>query len=173
MSFETGCRKADRERFCKDFQKCFKGLPAYSESLREHCLFMLGQAARILGEELVAAEEAAASRGPRVLREAKDYIEAHCRRCLPLREVAAAVGVSPAHLSRLFSRHQGGGFAAAVRRERLGHAASMLSEARAPVTEVAFAAGFQSLSQFNRSFKAHYGLTPRAYRRSRQLRPSA
>ncbi len=47
-----------------------------------------------------------------------------------------------------------------IREVRLDAAAAMLTHARAQVTEVAYACGFESLSYFSRSFKARFGHSP-------------
>jgi len=39
-----------------------------------------------------------------------------------------------------------------------------LSHSKQSITEIAFASGFQSISQFNRRFKATMGMSPRQYR---------
>jgi transcriptional regulator GlxA family with amidase domain len=46
---------------------------------------------------------------------------------------------------------------ARVRAER---AHTLLRETHQPVTEIAFACGFQSLSQFNRTFRTQFGQSP-------------
>ena len=47
-------------------------------------------------------------------------------------------------------------------------AAAILSESDRPVTQVAFAVGYESINAFNRQFKAVFGITPRQYRRQRR-----
>jgi len=51
---------------------------------------------------------------------------------------------------------------------RLATARQLLSEGAAPITEVAFASGFQSLSQFNRNFAKDEGRSPSEFRKSSQ-----
>ncbi len=81
-----------------------------------------------------------------------------------LTSVAAAVGLSPQHLSTLFHRSTGLRFTEYITRMRVEEACRRLSEDDSPVTEIAFAAGFQSLSRFNRAFRAVTGMSPRDYR---------
>jgi AraC family cel operon transcriptional repressor len=54
-----------------------------------------------------------------------------------------------------------------VTRVRLEHACKLLASTRRPVTDIAFDSGFQSVSQFHRSFRAIYGEKPLEYRRKR------
>ena len=50
-------------------------------------------------------------------------------------------------------------------RARLREAALRLAAERAPVLDIAFDCGFGDVSNFNRSFRAEFGISPRAYRR--------
>ncbi len=81
-----------------------------------------------------------------------------------LPSVAAAVGLTPQHLSTLFHRSTGIRFTEYISRVRVEEACRRLAGSDAPVTETAFAAGFQSLSRFNRAFRAVTGMNPREYR---------
>lgn len=51
---------------------------------------------------------------------------------------------------------------------RLNLALSHLEHSSMPITEIAYTTGFGSLSSFNRHFKAHYKISPRAYRGGKQ-----
>ena len=81
-----------------------------------------------------------------------------------LTDAAAACGLSPSHLSRLFHGSTGMTFQEYVSRFRLEKAGELLLATDLPVTRIAFEAGFQSISQFHRSFRKLYGMPPRAYR---------
>jgi AraC-like DNA-binding protein/ligand-binding sensor protein len=76
--------------------------------------------------------------------------------------VARRLAVSEGHLSRTFHRATGLRLVEYVARFRAERARAMLLEGGHQVTEVAFACGFQSLSQFNRVFRAQFGQSPRA-----------
>jgi len=80
-------------------------------------------------------------------------------------EVARRLGVSEGHLSRTFHHSTGLRFVEYVARFRAERARAMLQEGDQPVIDVAFACGFQSLSQFNRVFLARFGLRPGEVRR--------
>jgi AraC family transcriptional regulator len=51
-----------------------------------------------------------------------------------------------------------------ILRARLRGAAKRLAASEAPITEIAFDVGFEDLSNFIRSFRAEFGISPRAYR---------
>ncbi len=85
---------------------------------------------------------------------------------LDLTSLARRLGTNTAYLSRALNDGLGLGFADAINRLRVDHAAATL---RSPGTEdiltIAMAAGFGSKATFNRVFKSRYAMTPSAYRR--------
>jgi AraC-like DNA-binding protein len=82
-----------------------------------------------------------------------------------LAEAADCCGLSPSHLSRLFHQSTGLTFQEYVRRYRLERACELLTTTRQSITAIAFESGFQSVSQFHRSFKAVHGARPLEYRK--------
>ena len=95
---------------------------------------------------------------------ARRFIEQNSANELSLTTVAKAVNTSPTHFSEKFKSVTGINFVDYVARRRFGNACQLLQESDLPVSEIAFAVGFQSLSQFNRVFKKLSGKSPRAYR---------
>lgn len=87
---------------------------------------------------------------------------------LTLKEVADAVGLGRERLSRLFHASLGLTFSDYLNQVRLEKCCHLLRSSKLSVTDVAFASGFQSISQFNRRFKAAEGISPREYRRRHQ-----
>jgi AraC-like DNA-binding protein len=85
-------------------------------------------------------------------------------RILSLTEIANAVGVSPAHLSREFGKAFGVGLVAALELVRLGRAAIALQRSNLNVEEVSREVGFVSPYYFSRRFSAAYGQPPGRYR---------
>jgi AraC family L-rhamnose operon transcriptional activator RhaR len=85
-----------------------------------------------------------------------------------LNDLAAAVTVSPSHLSRMFQR--------AVGRPPMAHLAVLRAEAAATqllrtldsMSAIAAAVGWGDPNYFSRRFRAHFGMSPTAYRRSRR-----
>jgi AraC-like DNA-binding protein len=83
---------------------------------------------------------------------------------ISLTKVAQAVNISANHLSEKFKEVTGVNFVTYVARIRFENARGLLHDPDIRVSEVAFAAGFQSLSQFNRVFKKFSGQSPSDYR---------
>lgn len=78
---------------------------------------------------------------------------------------AALAGLSPAAFSRYFHKRMGRTFEAYVNEVRIGHAGRLLRESEKTVAEIAFACGFNNLSNFNRRFLQLKGAPPMKYRR--------
>jgi AraC family transcriptional regulator len=82
-----------------------------------------------------------------------------------LTELAAAVGVHPAHLARCFRREYGQTVGEYARALRLEWAAEQLALDDTSLAEIALHAGFADQSHFTRAFRRHAGVTPGRYRK--------
>ncbi|MFI6320531.1 DNA-3-methyladenine glycosylase 2 family protein [Nonomuraea sp. NPDC050556] len=74
--------------------------------------------------------------------------------------LARRLHITERHLHRLFVAELGVGPLAVARTKRLLLAKQLLTETALPVTDVAFAAGFGSVRQFNATMRETYGFTP-------------
>ncbi len=79
--------------------------------------------------------------------------------------LAAALGYTPRHVHRMLVDELGIGAQALARAQRAHTARLLLETTGTPVTDVAFAAGFASIRQFNDTVREVYALTPSALRR--------
>lgn len=86
--------------------------------------------------------------------------------------LAARLGIGERHLRRLFREHLGASPVAVAQTRRLHFAKKLIDETALPMTEVALAAGYQSVRRFNTSIREAYGLSPSALR-SAAPRPRA
>jgi AraC-like DNA-binding protein len=102
---------------------------------------------------------------------ARKFIEEHSGEELSLSKVAKAVNINPNHLSEKFKQVTGINFVNYIARTRFEKACRLLGEGDLRVSEIAFATGFQSLSQFNRVFKKLARKSPTAYRATRSRGP--
>jgi AraC family transcriptional regulator len=94
----------------------------------------------------------------------RDYLHAHFRQRLSLKEIAAAAGIHPVHLSRAFPSRHGLTLGEYVRALRVDYAARALMTTRRPIAEIAFDAGFASQAHLTRHFRIRMGVAPAAYR---------
>jgi AraC family transcriptional regulator of adaptative response / DNA-3-methyladenine glycosylase II len=79
--------------------------------------------------------------------------------------LAARLGIGDHHLRRLFLRHVGATPLTVARTRRAHFARRLVDETGLPMTQVAFAAGFRSLRQFNQVLRETFGAAPSALRR--------
>lgn len=82
-----------------------------------------------------------------------------------IEDLAESLGVSARQLRRSVQQEFGVTPIALAQTQRLLLAKQLLTETQLPVTEVAFASGFQSLRRFNALFLERYGLNPSALRK--------
>lgn len=101
---------------------------------------------------------------------ARKFIDEHAGEELSLAKVAKAADTSANYFSEKFKEAVGVNFVKYVARARYEKAATLLGNGSLRVSEIAFAAGFQSLSQFNRVFKKLSGKSPSEYRAAAHAR---
>ena len=80
-------------------------------------------------------------------------------------EVAAALGVTPTHLTRACRATCGKGAHALLEDRILFEARRLLAETRMPIKDVAEMLGYASAGYFTRAFQRAAGVTPSAFRR--------
>lgn len=90
--------------------------------------------------------------------------ERHIGSPLTVAEVARRVGVTQAHLTRLFDRQFGVPPLQYYRRLRMEAAASYLVNSTLSVKEIAWELGYANPFHFSRSFRRFAGISPRGYR---------
>jgi AraC family transcriptional regulator of adaptative response / DNA-3-methyladenine glycosylase II len=82
--------------------------------------------------------------------------------------LAARLGYSPRHVTRVLTTELGAGPLALARAHRAANARVLIQCTDLPMADVAFAAGFSSVRQFNDTIREVFASTPRALR---SLRP--
>jgi AraC-like DNA-binding protein/ligand-binding sensor protein len=124
-------------------------------------LGIFGEHLSSLSNQLMVRETGAEL--PAVAR-ARQFIAANLSEMLSLGMVARAVGMSSFYFCKMFKKSTGLTFTAYVARLRVEKVKQLLLQPHARVSEAAFEAGFQSLSQFNRVFRDVTGQAPSGYR---------
>ena len=104
---------------------------------------------------------------------ARNFIHEHSDEEISLTKVAKAVSISANHLSEKFKQVTGVNFVEYVARTRFERARALLRDGDLRISEIAFAVGFQSLSQFNRVFRNLAGRSPTEYREIARRRRTA
>lgn len=149
---------AARARFALE-----NGSPA--AAFEEIALELAGGALRLSSDLSPKSRTAVADRDfSRVTRVIRD-IEADLAAPRTLAAMAGAAGMSRYHFLRVFSRVTGATPHQWILRARMRAAARMLAATRVPVIDIALEAGFDDLSNFIRTFRAEFGVSPRAWRK--------
>ncbi len=101
-----------------------------------------------------------------VVSRAKKYIRERFQERITLDEAAQAVNASTRHFCKVFKEATGITFTDYLARTRVEKAKHLLQNPHLRVSEIAFETGFESISQFNRSFKRITGMPPTQFRDS-------
>jgi len=101
---------------------------------------------------------------PPLVLKAREYIDKHKTEELSLANVAKAAGASVFHFCKVFHKTTGLKFTDYVARVRLENARTRLLNPNLRISEIAYDVGFQSLTQFNRTFKRVFGQSPSDFR---------
>ena len=124
-------------------------------------LVIFSQHLAALSNQLMVREETAEV--PMIAR-ARGYIATHQNEELSLKEVARAVNTSAFYFCKMFKQATGLTFTDYLARVRVEKVKNLLLNPHKRISEAAFEAGFQSLSQLNRVFKKIEGLSPSDFR---------
>ena len=101
---------------------------------------------------------------PPLVLKAREYIEKHKNEELSLADAAKAAGASVFHFCKVFHKSTGLKFTDYVARVRLEDARNRLLNPNLRISEIAYDVGFQSLTQFNRTFKRVFNESPSEFR---------
>ena len=102
------------------------------------------------------------------LSECFNFIEANYHQQISLRDVAQAVGYSPAYLTDLVRRQTGQSICRWIINRRMAEACRLLLATNQSVQAIAEAVGYFDTSYFIRQFRQLNGMTPQAWRQAHQ-----
>jgi AraC-like DNA-binding protein/ligand-binding sensor protein len=157
----------------KTFEEAYFSTRVLEEDHYAACIRLLEIFAKHLGECANHLIQQQAQTEPLSVKRARTYIAEHADNDLSLAGIAKAVNVSANYFSTLFKQATGLNFADYVARVRIEKTKNLLLNPNLRISEVAFEVGFQSLSQFNRSFRRIAGVSPKEYRNSNALSSAA
>ena len=95
----------------------------------------------------------------------KDYIDAHYAQNLSLKEIAEYVGYSQSHFCYLFKAITGKTAVEYINTVRVQKAIELLRNSKLSILDISQEVGFNTISNFNKTFKLTTGVTPRDYRK--------
>jgi AraC family transcriptional regulator len=145
-------------------QACAGLMGSADVSWEEIALRIAACVGRAVSHPATAPAEAPPSAAARVTRVVRAIERSPVGR-LTLSGLAAQAGSSPYHFLRTFERLTGLTPHQYVRRSRLREAAMRLALEPTKVIDIAFETGFGDVSNFNRAFRAEFGVSPRVYRK--------
>ncbi len=159
-------RELDRHgvRFTSEMRKGWEKnpfIPSDKYNAIVRLLTFFAQQLSALSNQLVTEKNNAEP--PLVLR-AREYIDKYKGEGLSLADVAKAAGASVFHFCKVFHKATGLKFTDYVARVRLEDARNRLLNPNLRISEIAYDVGFQSLTQFNRTFKRVFGQSPTDFR---------
>ncbi len=95
-----------------------------------------------------------------------EYISHNFTDDLSREDLAEIVDISPDHLSRTFFQHTGEKINDMVNRLRVEYAAERILDTDQKIIDIAFDAGFNNLTTFNRIFKKVKSIHPSEYKKA-------
>jgi AraC family transcriptional regulator len=125
-------------------------------------LALLARLVRATSMERAARGETVSAR----LERARDYIDAHFARSLPLTDVASVAGLHPSSLARAFKRKYDVTPWQYQRRRQIEWVKAELVRGDRPISVIAHEAGFADHSHLTRAFRLAEGILPSAVKRA-------
>jgi AraC-like DNA-binding protein len=92
------------------------------------------------------------------------YVMKNFREKITLEEVAALANMTTSSFSRYFKTHANKTFSEFLTSIRIGYSCKLLMEKKIKITQACYDSGFNTLSNFNRQFKAFTQCSPLQYR---------
>jgi AraC-like DNA-binding protein len=155
--YKTDWRQLERAYF----RTCVLSPDRYRAMLR--LLSIFAQHLSILSNQLVVRREKEESTS---MARTRQFIEKHQAEPLSLGRVAQAANISRHYFCKMFKKATGMNFIDYLSRVRVEKSKTLLLNPNSRISEVAFACGFQSMTNFNRAFKRIVRRSPTQFRES-------
>lgn len=95
-----------------------------------------------------------------------EFVENNFQKELTIKEASKVVNLTESAFYKFIKRHTNKKFTTIVNEYRIDHAYKLLASSNLPISEIAYASGYNNFSHFNRMFKETYKMTPRQFRRN-------
>lgn len=139
--------------------------PGYNLVIKSLLLKLLVTVGRAYTAEIKGTEtEEIINKYKNVVSISLEYIKENYNKNLTLKEVAAYVNYSRSHFSYLFKVVTGQTLVEYINGLRVEKAIELLKTTTKSITEISFEVGFNTIPNFNKTFKQYTGHTPKFYR---------
>jgi len=145
----------------------------YSLIVKMKLIAILVMIARIHGETGGMHEITIQREKRRMVEKAMAYIEDHYKEQITFEEIAQNSNMSASYLSQLFKTLNGFSVWDYIISKRISFAKKRLSSSNDLILEISLQSGFNSLTNFNRTFKRLTGTSPKEYRKKNSAEPAA
>lgn len=161
--------RSRRRRVLRLFRELYeeleRGAPESAQLARALLLLILGEVRRAMPGHPVPASATGSLVGA-----ALEIIQRRCLEPISLRDVAAAVHRTPAHVAAEVKRATGYSVGQWLNAGRVAEAAARLVHTDDSLDAIANHVGWRDKTHFIRQFRKAYGVTPAAWRRQQQQR---
>ncbi|WP_067706781.1 helix-turn-helix transcriptional regulator [Nocardia yamanashiensis] len=132
----------------------------YQQAALAHLTLLLIEVARLAADVVGDLRRS----GEPLLAKVFEVIDQKYATPVSLRDVAAAVGLTPGHLTTVVRRRTGRTVQDWITERRMAEARRLLADTDLPIAEVAHRTGFPDAGYFTRMFRRHNGIPPRRWR---------
>ncbi len=101
-----------------------------------------------------------------IIKDAKNYIDAHFDKDISLDDVSRVVDISPYYFSKVFKEESGMNFVEYLTSVRIAKAKELLEDSDYSMKEICVLCGYTDPNYFSRIFKKNVGVTPTEYKTS-------
>ena len=150
------------ERFATLDRELAERRDGYNEAVLAHLTLLLVSVSRLAAD---VAGDLELKNEP-LLATVFDIIETRYAQPISLRDVAAAAGLSPGHLTTVVRRKTGRTVQRWIAERRMIEARRLLAGTDLTAEAIAGRVGYRDVSYFIRTFKSHHGVTPVEWRRA-------
>jgi AraC-like DNA-binding protein len=158
------CKGSSCEPLEEDLRDAYGQTPRVAPGKLRYMLQNLELVAHHLGLHADKLPMMTSQGEPPLVRRMKELVAADLSILLSVKSISKGLHCSPDYLERVFKKHTGRKVGDFFKLARMERADQLLTGCKSKIAAVAFEAGFGSVSQFNRTFKAFTGYTPKQWR---------
>jgi AraC-like DNA-binding protein len=165
---ERHLRRCGLDQELSELRRAWFRAPLLKRSQLRAAMGLLDQLTQLFAETIVRQPASRPTNDPPCVAEAKRFVRLHLGERLTTRQAAQALHLNESYFCRLFRRLSGMTFRAYLAKVRVEATQAALLNTHQSVGEIAYAAGFQSMPDFDRVFKTSTGVSPSQFRDQRR-----